>query len=117
MTSLRAIDNMDENISLTQRFKLLERIKRSFWKSWYRDYLVILQVRKKWLASGPSFAEGDLVVIAEDDIPPLRRQMARIEKLYTGNDDISRVVKLKTSNGNLIRPVVKIKRLPIQNPN
>ena len=112
-----AFDNMDENISLTQRFKLLERIKRSFWKSWYRDYLVILQVRKKWLASRPSFAEGDLVLIAEDDMPPPRWQMARIEKLYTGNDDISRVVKLKTSNGNLIRPVVKIRRLPIQNPN
>ena len=66
---------------------------------------------------GTIFAEGDLVLIAEDDIPPLRWQMARIEKLYTGNDDISRVVKLKTSNGNLIRPVVKIRRLPIQNAN
>ena len=53
-----AFDNMDENISLTQRFKLLERIKRSFWKSWYRDYLVILQVRKKWLASGPSLRKA-----------------------------------------------------------
>ena len=30
-----AFDDMDENISLTQRLKLLERIKRSFWKSWY----------------------------------------------------------------------------------
>ena len=57
------------------------------------------------------------MLIAEDDIPPLRWQMARIEKLYTGNDDISRVVKLETSNGNLIRPVVKIRRLLIQNPN
>ena len=53
----------------------------------------------------------------EDDLPPLRWQMARIEKLYTGNDDISRVVNLETSNGSLIRPVVKIRMLPIQNPN
>ena len=57
-------NNMDKNISLSQRFKPLERIKRSFWKSWHRDYLVTLQVRKRWLHSGPKFSEGDLVLIA-----------------------------------------------------
>ena len=56
------------------------------------------------------------MLIAEDDLPPLRWQMALIEKLYTGNDDISRDVKLKISNGSLIRSVVKIRRLLIQNP-
>ena len=107
-------NNMDKNISLSQRFKLLERIKRSFWKSWHRDYLVTLQVRKRWLHSGPKFSEGDLVLIAEDNLPPLKWQLARIEKLYCGNDEINRVAKLKVGTGFLIRPIVKLRKLPVE---
>ena len=107
-------NNMDKNISLSQRFKLLERIKRSFWKSWHRDYLVTLQVRKRWLHSGPKFSEGDLVLIAEDNLPPLKWQLARIEKLYSGNDEINRVAKLKVGTGFLIRPIVKLRKIPVE---
>ena len=40
--------------------------------------------------------------------------MARIEQLYSGNDDINRVAKLKTAVGQIIRPVVKLRKLPIE---
>ena len=113
---LPSTDISNKSISLPQRFKLLERIKNDFWKAWYRDYLVTLQIRKRWLVSGPSFAEGDLVLIAEDNLPPLRWQMARIEKLYSGNDNISRVAKVKTSSGTFNRPIVKLRKLPIDTP-
>ena len=103
----------DENLTLSQRFRLLERLKTKYWRSWYRDYLVTLQIKKRWLASGPKFAEGELVLLAEDSLPPLRWQMGRIQKLYAGNDEINRVAKLKTSTGILIRPIVKLRKLPV----
>ena len=103
-------------MSLPQIFRLLERVRNDFWKAWYRDYLVTLQIRKRWLVSGPSFAEGDLVLIAEDNSPPLRWQMARIEKLYCGSDNISRVAKVKTSSGTFNRPIVKLRKLPDDTP-
>ena len=77
----------DENLTLSQRFRLLERLKTKYWRSWYRDYLVTLQIKKRWLASGPKFAERELVLLAEDSLPPLRWQMGRIQKLYAGNDE------------------------------
>ena len=104
----------DAKINFGQRFKLLEASKRSFWKSWYRDYVVTLQIPKRWLQSGPSFQQGDLVSVAEDNMPPLRWKMARIEQLYSGNDDINRVAKLKTAVGQIIRPLVTLRKLPIE---
>ena len=102
-----------KDISMNQRFNLLEKLKSSFWSSWHRDYLVTLQIRKKWLTAGPKFAVGDLVLLAEDNIPALKWKMARIQKLFSGNDDVNRVAELKTANGNLIRPIIKLRRLPI----
>ena len=102
-----------DSISLGQRLKLLEASKRQFWKAWYRDYLVTLQIRKRWLQSGPNFNVGDLVLIAEDNLPPLRWKMARITQLYSGNDQVNRVAELKTTSGDIIRPVVKLRKLPV----
>ena len=34
-------------------------------------HLVTLQIRKKWLTAGPKFAIGDLVLLAEENMPPL----------------------------------------------
>ena len=103
---LPTVHQLDAKMDLGQRFKLLEAIKTSFWKAWYRDYLVTLQVRKRWLQSGPSFQLGDIVLVAEDNLPPLRW-------LYSGNDDINRVAKLKTVSGHIIRPIVKLRKLPV----
>ena len=56
----------DDKLHLGQRFKLLEESKRSFRKAWYRDYLVTLQIRERWIQSGHSFQLGDLVLVAEN---------------------------------------------------
>ena len=62
----------DDNLHIKTRHRLLEKMKFSFWKSWHRDYLVTLQIRKKWLSNGPTFAVGDLGLIAEDNQRPLQ---------------------------------------------
>ena len=53
-------------------------------------------------------------MLAEDSLPPLRWQMVRIQKLYAGNDEINRVAKLKTSTGIIIRPIVELRKLPVE---
>ena len=59
-----------------------------------------LHIKRPWLDSGPKFAEGDLVSLAEDSQPPLRWQMARIQKLYASNDEIKQCRKVKDFNWN-----------------
>ena len=56
---------------------------------------------------------GDLVLIAEDNEVPLQWKTGRIIEIYSGNDDIVRVCKVKTSSSTFIRPIVKLRKLPI----
>ena len=58
-------------------------------------------------------AIGDLVLIAEDNQPPLHRKMARVVDLHSGNDEINRVGRVKSINGTMIREVIKLRKLSI----
>ena len=89
----------DDNLHSKTRHRLLEKLKFPFWNSWHRDYLVTLQTRKKWLSNGPTFAVGDLVLIAEDNQRPLQWKLGRITELYSGNDSVNRVTKVITDAG------------------
>ena len=99
----------NQKLSLNGRLCLLQQIQKDFWEAWMRDYLTTLQVRKKWFKNGPQISAGDLVLLAEDNIPPLSWKTGRVIDAYTGNDDIARVVKVKTATGEMLRPVVKLK--------
>ena len=103
----------DDATPLPIRIQLIKKIQDDFWKRWKRDYLVTLQIRKKWFSTGPDMRIGDLVLLAEDNQAPLQWKIGRIQETYPGNDDIVRVVKVKTATGQLIRPVAKLRKLPL----
>ena len=91
----------------------LQKTFQSFWKSWSRDYLCSLQQRHRWQQQGHPIKQGDMVIIKEENIPPLRWRLARVMKLHTGSDGITRVVSLKTSKGTLTRAIQYIYPLPL----
>ena len=100
-------------MNASTRFKLIQKIQEDFWKSWKREYPTELQIRRKWFLNGPEYRVGDLVLIAEDNEVPLQWKTCRIIEIYSGNDDIVRVCKVKTSSSTFIRPIVKLRKLPI----
>ena len=55
----------------------------------------------------------DLVLLAEDNQAPLQWKTGPIQETYPGYDDVVRVVKVKTATGQLIRPVAKLRKLPL----
>ena len=97
---------------LPERYRLLEKMKLSFWKSWSRDYLESLQIRKKWYREYSGMEKLDRVLIAVDNLRPLQWKLGRIIETYSGNDNLIRVVKLKTTSGELMRAVVNLRKLP-----
>ncbi|XP_044748988.1 uncharacterized protein LOC123311742 [Coccinella septempunctata] len=102
------------NINRLNRWQLIQRIQGDFWKRWSREYIHSLQERSKWSTSNPSLNENSLVLIKDDQQPPLRWPLARIMKLHHGDDGVARVVTLKTaSGGTMQRPVVKVCPLPV----
>ena len=56
---------------------------------------------------------GDLVLVAEDNEAPLVWKLARVSKLFKGNDEIPRVAEIKTSKKTFNRPVIKLRKLPL----
>ena len=107
---------VDKSSSFSQRLHLLNRLKQDFWKSWRRDCLSTLQVRRKWIQDGLPFKQGDLVLLAEDNQRSMQWKLGRILEVFAGNDDLVRVVKVKTSSGELVRPIVNFRKLPVDVP-
>ena len=63
-----------------------------------------------------NIAIGSVVLINEDNAPPLQWKLARVIDTYPGNDDIVRVVSVKTADGIYKRCVKKLCPLPVDAP-
>lgn len=102
------------NSSKLSHWKLLSHIKMEFWKRWSSEYLHELQQRHKWTNQGTSPVVGDMVIVKEDNLPIMEWPLARVTRLYPGDDKILRVVEVKTSKGLFKRPIHRLALLPIE---
>lgn len=108
-------DVRHENTTRLNRFQRLKQLSQQFWDRWSREYLASLQTRSKW-KKNPSFEVNidSLVVLVEENLPPLRWPMARIIATHPGADNIVRVVSVRLPNGTVTkRSVKRICVLPI----
>jgi hypothetical protein len=91
------------------RYQLITQMRQHFWRRWSQDYLHTLQQRTKWRSTpndGPTV--GALVIVKEDNTPPLHWPLGRITELHPGQDGKCRVVSVKTVRGVFKRPIIKI---------
>lgn len=102
-----------QRISLLDKWQLCQQLYRSFWSRWYKEYIPTLQQRHKWTQQKENLNVGDLVLIAEDNLPPSHWSMGRVLVLHPGVDSIVRVVTLQCKGGVLKRPIHKLCVLPV----
>ena len=96
------------------RWQHVEKMRQHFWRRWQREYVSQLQQRSKWRVKGPSSVKpGILVLLVEDDAPPLHWPLGRVQDVHPGKDGVVRVVTVKTSKGVYKRGVSKVCALPI----
>lgn len=97
------------------KYQHVQKLMQHFWKRWSLEYIGELQGRAKWKRGHPAAVKiGSLVILRNDNMPPLKWDMGRIVDLHPGSDGVIRVVSLKTSSGNVIkRAVTKLCVLPI----
>lgn len=96
-------------------WRVTQQRLQHFWSRWNREYLQQLQASTKWKKSATPLKPGMLVVLHEDNIPPMKWPLARITEIHPGKDGIVRVVTLRTAMAiNVKRPVVKISVLPVE---
>ncbi|XP_076301772.1 uncharacterized protein LOC143219847, partial [Lasioglossum baleicum] len=113
LTSFPQPDLTDLAQNRLNRYQLLQQMLQHFWKRWQQDYLHELQQRKKWKVGSPDVLRiGTVVLVKEENLPPMKWLLGRITELHPGHDGITRVVSLRTANGVYKRPVTKICILP-----
>ena len=93
---------------IRKQWRLAQHYANAFWRRWIREYLPTLLPRKKWFSSDASLKVGDLVLIADNQMPRNAWKKGLIVKTFPGSDGEVRVVEVKTANNVLIRPAKKI---------
>ena len=69
--------------------------------------MVSLRERDKNLIGSNSRIKVGEVVLIHDDVPRVQWKLGLVNELFFGRDGIVRSVLLKTSNGEISRPVIK----------
>lgn len=109
-------DFTNSNINRLAFWNQCKHMVQHFWKLWHKQYLVQLQNRPKWRKDLPNIQKGTLVLMKEDNVPPLKWPMARVVEVFPGRDGKVRALSVKTSRGFIIRTsVTKICVLPMEN--
>ncbi|XP_029162274.1 uncharacterized protein LOC114933870 [Nylanderia fulva] len=103
---------LDASANRLNRWRLLQQMRDHLWQRWTREYLQHLSPRPKWWATRGAILEGQLCLVKGENTPPCRWPLARITRVQPGMNGEIRVVDVRTSVGELTRPVVKIVPLP-----
>lgn len=102
----------DWNTTHRNRYARLEQIRQDFWKRWQKEYISELHQRTKWKTDAKKLNIGDLVILQEDNTPPLNWRLGRVARLFPGPDGISRVADINTARGCVRRSLVRLCPLP-----
>lgn len=57
------------------------------------------------------------MVLRDENLPPLKWKLGRVVELHPGNDDLVRVVTVRTESGNFKRAIAKLCKLPASSSN
>ncbi|XP_072162003.1 uncharacterized protein [Bemisia tabaci] len=60
------------------QWQAIQKMSQHFWERWSAEYLTTLQARQKWTAETDSLKVGDIVIVKEDNLPPLSWALARV---------------------------------------
>ena len=93
--------------SATRRLEYRNHLVHVFWLRWRTEYLQELQkTNKKFTPRGnPKIND---VCLVEDSLPKQQWKMAKIEKLITGRDGLTRAAVVKTRRGLIQRPIQRL---------
>ncbi|XP_063890370.1 uncharacterized protein LOC126056266 [Helicoverpa armigera] len=90
------------------RYDRVEQMRQHFWRRWSTEYISELQTRTKWKTRREELAPNTLVLIKEDNLPPLKWRLGRILHTFPGKDGVSRVADIKTATGTVRRAFTRI---------
>lgn len=114
LTAPVSADLVDVPENRLTRYQRVEQIRQHFWARWSKEFVSELQTRSKWKENTEDLKPDVLVLIKEDNFPPLKWNLGRIVTTYPGKDGVSRVADIRTATGITRRAFSKICPLPVE---
>ncbi|XP_047500211.1 uncharacterized protein LOC125046476 [Penaeus chinensis] len=102
------IDDVSQGEILRRRWIHAQALADRFWKRWRTEYLHSLRMRQRKIEPSRNLCNGDVVLITDPHLPRNRWRLGRVIQVFPGPDGLVRKVRLHTSSGDLIRPIVKL---------
>ncbi|GBN07296.1 hypothetical protein AVEN_160184-1 [Araneus ventricosus] len=100
--------NAQPKLTLSVRWQTIQDQRKQFWSRWSREYLHHLQHRPKWASPKRYLQVDDLVLVQDPVSSPLHWILGRIVKTFPGQDARTRVVVVRTHDGEITRSISKI---------
>ncbi len=98
----------EENTNLYKRRQLCNRMVDEFWRRWMMN-IHKLSPRSKWNKETACLAVGDVVLVFDESLPSGCWKMAEVVNVYSGGDNLVRVVDIKFADGHILkRPITKL---------
>ncbi|KAL1447894.1 hypothetical protein WDU94_012402 [Cyamophila willieti] len=104
--------DMVHTTDLTKRHKYRQEVVYELRKRFRVEYLGQLQLLSKKSVER-TLEVGEMVLIGDENMKRLSWPVGRVEELITSKDNQVRVVKVRTAQGMVVRPVQRIYRLEI----
>ncbi|XP_063358857.1 uncharacterized protein LOC134648296 [Cydia amplana] len=113
LTAVPDSDYTDVKLNRLKRWQLIQAFQQQFWKRWQNEYLHALTLRAKWTKDSTPLTVNSIVLIKDENRPPLHWPLGRVVSLHNGPDGVVRVATVRTAKDNLVkRPLVKLCPLP-----
>ncbi|XP_062711079.1 uncharacterized protein LOC134289096 [Aedes albopictus] len=97
-------------------FQATQRSVTDLWKRWSKEYIGLLHQRPaKWRKTPTEFRVGTMVLVKKDDVPSKQWPLGRVVAVFPGNDNIVRVVDVRTQLGVRRRATSELCVLPTDN--
>jgi len=84
-------DFTNTTVNSLSRWQRVQRFNQQLWKRWSPDYLNNLQKRTKWRSQQPELQPGLLMLLREDNLPPMSWKLVIISEIFSGSDGHLRV--------------------------
>jgi hypothetical protein len=98
----------EEQVNPRHLSKSVQKRVCQFWQCWMRYFAPNLLIGLKWHEKKDNVGVGDLVLEIDGNRKRGEWQMALVEEVFPGGDNLVRKVKIRTSKGVYERPIAKL---------
>ncbi|XP_055634284.1 uncharacterized protein LOC129774549 [Toxorhynchites rutilus septentrionalis] len=113
LVSIPEPDLLPQSPNRITRLQDMQRSVQDLWRCWSRDYVSQLHQRSKWRRPAVDVRKGQLVLLKQENCPPLQWPLGRIIETIPDPDGRVRVVVVRTASNDYKRAVTEIAVLPI----